>query len=423
MTTTDALPLSERQQKGLIIAATMPITQNGADFVVPSQSLNGKYRVDGSAKTCSCPDFELRQQPCKHVFAVEYVQRRETTVHPSGATTVTETKAVRFTYAQNWPAYNAAQTTEKEHFVRLLRDLVGAVAEPERTITGRKPLPLRDMLFSAAFKVYSGFSGRRSMTDLRAAHSAGLVDRLASYNSVFRVIESDAVTPILHQLIEASSLPLREVEQDFAADSTGFGTSTFFRYYSMKYQHEQVGRQWIKTHAMVGTKTNVVTAVVISGMNEHDSPQFPALVEKTAQNFTMREISADKAYSGRDNLALVESHGALPFIPFRSNAKPDPKAPAWNRLFHLFALNRDGFLAHYHKRSNVEATFSMVKRVFGDSVRSKTPTAQKNEVLLKIICHNIRCLIHEMHELGLVPTLEKIVCPKTAGAAPELLLN
>jgi hypothetical protein len=48
-------------------------------------------------------------------------------------------------------------------------------------------------------------------------------------------------------------------------------------------------------------------------------------------------------------------------------------------------------------------SFSAVKRVFGDSVRSKTPVAQTNEVLLKLLCHNIRVLIHEMHELGVTP--------------------
>jgi transposase len=269
-------------------------------------------------------------------------------------------------------------------------------------------------------KIYSTTSARRFMTDLRAAQAQGLIDKTPCYNSVFNVIESEQVTPILHQLIEASSLPLREVEQDFAVDSTGFGTSTFFRYYSMKYQHEQIGRAWIKTHAMCGTKTNIVTAVKISGMQEHDSPQFPELVERTAQNFTMREVSADKAYSGRENLALVESKGALPFIPFRSNAKPDPKSPAWTKLFHFVSLHRDDFLAHYHKRSNIEACFSMVKRIFGDSVRSRTPVAQINEVLLKILCHNIRVLIHEMHELGIVPTFERILEPKSAPASPTI---
>jgi hypothetical protein len=39
----------------------------------------------------------------------------------------------------------------------------------------------------------------------------------------------------------------------------------------------------------------------------------------------------------------------------------------------------------------------MVKAKFGDSVRSKTDTAMRNEVLAKILCHNICCLISAMY--------------------------
>jgi len=66
--------------------------------------------------------------------------------------------------------------------------------------------------------------------------------------------------------------------------------------------------------------------------------------------------------------------------------------------------NRDEFMSHYHKRSNVESTFSMMKRKFGDSLRSKTDVAMINETLCKVLCHNIVVLIHEMHELGIEPT-------------------
>jgi transposase len=117
----------------------------------------------------------------------------------------------------------------------------------------------------------------------------------------------------------------------------------------------------------------------------------------------MREVSADKAYSSRDNLALVAEHGAEPFVAFKINARPHPESPVWHRAYHYFAMNRPTFLAHYHKRSNVESTFSMIKRIFGDSVRSKTHVARVNEVLCKILCHNIRVLVHEMHELGIAP--------------------
>lgn len=36
-----------------------------------------------------------------------------------------------------------------------------------------------------------------------------------------------------------------------------------------------------------------------------------------------------------------------------------------------------------------------------DHVRSKTPVAMVNEVLCKLICHNICVLIQESHELGI----------------------
>lgn len=73
-------------------------------------------------------------------------------------------------------------------------------------------------------------------------------------------------------------------------------------------------------------------------------------------------------------------------------------------MFHYFCFKQDEFQAHYHKRSNVESTFSMIKAKFRDSVRSKTDMAMKNEVLCKILCHNICCLIQAMYELNVEPT-------------------
>jgi len=70
-------------------------------------------------------------------------------------------------------------------------------------------------------------------------------------------------------------------------------------------------------------------------------------------------------------------------------------------MYHYFQFKRAEFLQNYHKRSNVESTFSMMKRKFGDSLRSKTDTAMVNETLCKILCHNLVVLIHETQELGI----------------------
>jgi hypothetical protein len=46
----------------------------------------------------------------------------------------------------------------------------------------------------------------------------------------------------------------------------------------------------------------------------------------------------------------------------------------------------------------------MIKAKFGGAIRSKTPIAQINEVLCKVLCHNICCLIASIYELGIEPT-------------------
>src|SRR4051812_4718004 len=71
------------------------------------------------------------------------------------------------------------------------------------------------------------------------------------------------------------------------------------------------------------------------------------------------------------------------------------------KAFHYYNAFKDEFLAHYHKRSNIESTFSIIKAKFVDSIRSKTDTAMANEALAKILCHNICYLIQSMFELGI----------------------
>src|SRR5438128_249973 len=72
--------------------------------------------------------------------------------------------------------------------------------------------------------------------------------------------------------------------------------------------------------------------------------------------------------------------------------------------FHLYCLNREDYLKHYHKRSNVESTFSMIEAKFGDSPRSKTDRAMADEALCTVLCHNICCLIQSIYELGVTAT-------------------
>ena len=70
-------------------------------------------------------------------------------------------------------------------------------------------------------------------------------------------------------------------------------------------------------------------------------------------------------------------------------------------MYHAYCLDREDYLDHYHKRSNVESTVSMIKAKFGDHVRSKTDVAMTNEALCKVLWHNLCCLIQSACELGI----------------------
>ncbi len=335
-------------------------------------------------------------------MAVEITVQRE-----SNGTGVTYSETVKVTYSQNWAAYNAAQTGEKEMFVRLLADLCSVVPQPPQTI-GRPRLPLSDMAFAVAYKVYSRFSSRRFTTDLRSAEAEGLIDRAPHFNSVLRYMSSPEVTPVLARLVQVSSLPLTAVETDFAVDSTGFGTSNMRTWFSTKHGREVQGREWRKVHAMAGVRTHIITAVEVTPQSANDAPFLPALAATTAENFMMREVSADKGYLTKSNAEAVENLGAAPFIPFKSNSVQPAEGTAWARMYHLFAYRRDEFLAHYHKRSNVETVFAMMKAKFGDTLLSKSEVAQTNEVLAKVIAHNLCVLIHSFHELGVDPSFGQV---------------
>jgi transposase len=412
--------LTPRQQRGMMLAATAKIRRRQWRFDVPSQTNSGQTYVVAHIAgqfRCTCPDYELTGKTCKHGYAVEFFLKRETA--PDG--TVTETRSVRVTYPQPWAAYNRAQVTEKDAFCVLLRDLVADVPSPEQK-RGRPAQPLNDMLFSAAYKVYSTVSGRRFMSDLREATAKGLIDRTPHYNSIFNVLDNEAVTPILKALITRSAMPLKALETNFAVDSTGFGTQSFYRHFSAKYGRERIAREFIQLHAMIGCRTNVVTAAEAMPGPSSDTAMLPPLVAETREHFNVEQVAADKAYCTKTNLELLDGAGIKAMIPFKKNSsatsKTTKESEVWARLFHFFSLHKDEFLAAYHTRSNVESTFSAMKRKFGDTIRSKSRVAQINEALMKALCHNLVCLIHEMNESGAVAAFP--VCTISPVAAQEI---
>lgn len=389
-----------REQKGKLIAQTRTIKTMDNGFAVQSQNSKKFYFVDGNG-VCNCPDCQTRGAKCKHAFAVQFFLKKITRTEQG---VKIETK--RLTYPQAWSAYNKSQETEKTRFLELLNDLIEAPIEQKKRSRGQPKINEHDLFFASALKVYSQFSLRRFMSDLSEAKEKGFVEKKLCFASVGHFIQKESLTPQIKQLIQKSASILKSVETKYSIDSTGFRTKHFSPYCQEKHGEDKQ-HEYLKLHAVIGCKTNVITACEVTGSKGKgtgDCPFLQPLAIQTAKNgFEIKEFSADMAYSSRDNTQTIDELGGVAYIPYRKNAsgKPRGKGQIWRKMFHYFQFNKEEFMNHYHARSNVESTFGALKAKFNDALKSKTLPAQKNELLLKVLCFNIVQVIHETNELGI----------------------
>jgi transposase len=407
---------TDRLARGQAIAAVPRAIQKVSPdtFTVKSQSGPGTYRVMMTPKgaVCNCPDYVKRNLPCKHAASVRFYLEKQTT----GKDGKIVSERVPITYGQAWASYDKAQTEEIRLFDILLHDLLADVPEPPRDPhhAGRPPIPLADQLFCAVQKVYSQMSCRRAWGLFENAVEHGQLPKTPHYCITSEILNDSEATPLLHELITRTALPLVALEEGFAPDSTGIQT-TSFGYWREDKHGERRGRLWLKAHALAGTKTHIIARVHVTGKDGADNNEFQTLIRETVQaGIPLKEVYADKAYSARPNYELAREIGFDLYVPFKKGttgrvstkgAEIGRKTHAllWRKAFLFFQMHRDEFEAKYHQRSNVESVFSALKRKFGETLRSKNPTAQVNELLAKILAYNITVLIHEMFEHGVVP--------------------
>ncbi len=379
------------------------------EWSAPSQTGFGRYRVwfVGDLARCSCPDYDKRAgqtvpAPCKHIYAVLDLR-----LYEAGQSLAAPERKPRKQYAQH-PTYTKGQTAEMRLLDSLLHDLVADVPDLPTVAEkgGRPAIPLSEALYCSLLKVYSGMSGRRARGVYENVSDRGLLARVPSFMVASRTLNRPEATVILYRPLQRSAAPLTGLEDGgaVAPDSTGVQTTQFGGWREEKHS-EKREKRWLKVHAIVGTKTHVIIDDRVLESNSADSPQFDPLLRGVFEaGFHPGTVVADKGYLSRDNYTPAEVLGTPAYIPFKSNSiEAGQDSSAWRKAYHLFQADREGFDRRYHLRSNVEAVFSALKRKFGENIRSRTKTAQINEVLCKLIAYNLTVVVHEMFENGIAP--------------------
>jgi hypothetical protein len=118
---------------------------------------------------------------------------------------------------------------------RALAELCPGIEEPDRKQgRGRPSASIADQAFAAVFKVYTGLSGRRFMTDLREAQEKGHIEEAISHSGIARFFDDARTFSILVDMVTRSAWPLATLESIFIPDSTGFSACKFDRWYDAK---------------------------------------------------------------------------------------------------------------------------------------------------------------------------------------------
>jgi hypothetical protein len=231
--------------------------------------------------------------------------------------------------------------------------------------------------------------------------------KIPCFKTLINYREDSSFQVILDKLIEESSKPLAIIEHSFATDSTGTKTKQFSSWYSLRCKKRIRRRDHITNHISVGTKSQIVTALNIEVKQGKDNVIFREHVNKTSENFKIKEWSGDGTYWAKANCSRVTEKGGKPYFKCKKgktawNGKQSG-VPSWKEMNTLSIEHPRIYGRCYHKRSKVESANHSKKALFGDKVYSKLDFARINEDSLRWSNHNINVLNRAYYEWGIIP--------------------
>jgi transposase len=292
-------------------------------------------------------------------------------------------------YGQRWDLYYLARQSEKEAFFYIIKNVVDEM-ELSSTYSGngRPSANFKDIIKALCIKIYTGQSSWNLNSDLVFAKQLGIIQKVYKKSCLNKYLNDSRITPILERIYKTIAEPLAEIEDVVAVDSTGISDSYGKkRWVEVRTEHQE-HKKYVKLHILCGTNTNIICSAIITEGNANDNPKLPELLSKM-QKFKPKELCADSGYLSKLNTQTCKEHGIIPYImPKKNTGSQIMGLSAWGTMIHMFKEHEIIFRSHYHKRSNIESTFSALKRRFFDFVRVKGKVGQINEILCKVICLN-----------------------------------
>ncbi len=166
-------------------------------------------------------------------------------------------------------------------------------------------------------------------------------------------------------------------------------------FYGLSYRRTQMllgdSPQWL---ADIGLSAKVRTG------NGSDAPDFDELLFRSWKRARVKVVVADAGYDSEANHCIArQDMGVRSIIP-PGIGRPTVKLPTGRWRRHMAKrCARKADQKQYGQRAQSETVHSMMKRNQGSALRSRTPERRKQEMLLKVLTHNIALACEQEIEL------------------------
>ena len=246
-------------------------------------------------------------------------------------------------------------------------------------------------LFMLVYKQFRKFTYKELLEDLsdNLTLRAYLgLNKLPNYTTLIKFAKR-IPSKIFDKLMDAFGKFIKQPEK-VAIDGTGISLDNPSPHYCKRIGQPYKKRPFLKLSVIVDIKDYLILQFKIRKKARHDVIDAEPLIKKLAKKYKPIYFYGDRGYDSEKIFKLVfEELGAYPLILQKRLDIPKYKRRGRYRkeTFEVFDYGE------YLQRNKVETAFSILKRKFGFSIRSKNVKNQKVEAMARIIAYNIDRLL------------------------------
>lgn len=246
-------------------------------------------------------------------------------------------------------------------------------------------------IFLLVYKQYRKFTYRELLEDL--ADNLSLrkylgLNKLPHYTTLVKFAKRLPAL-VLHKLLSAFKHFFSKAKK-VAIDATGISLDNASPHYCKRVGLKTKKRPFLKLTVVVDIINYAILTCRSRKKTRHDTVDAYLLVKKLAKNYKPENFYGDRGYDSNKLFKQVfEKLGAYPFIFQKNQDVPKHRKKG---AYRKMTINTFDY-GEYLQRNKVETAFSMLKRKFGFSIRSRNNKLQLVECLTRIIAYNIDRLI------------------------------